>query len=389
MKTKSIILTAISAMLLAVLGSCGGTGGFEIDLTVEGQGTRGLEMVILDSKGIHVSELHPVDGNVKAGGSSSEPALVEFYQIGGGAPLLSLVTRNGDELKVSLDPAKGPASLEISGDKAMEAYAAWMRANADAITRGRAGAVNDSVAAFVSANPDSPASALLMATRYHSAADPVRADSLFSLIAPSARPSGIVSSFSAGIGPQVATKAREPLRSFYCPVGRDSVMRFNSYRRAYSILAFTDSRKPDSTLAAMRALARDMRANKARRAELLEISFARDSATWRGNISADSARWQQAWVAGGPGATQFRRFNIPATPFYLLVDSTGAQLYRGSSLATVERRLRELMALARTEGPDTFTPSPAAAPVNSGTERITPAADDMQRGQVTLKRVKR
>ena len=47
----------------------------------------------------------------------------------------------------------------------------------------------------------------------------------------------------------------------------------------------------------------------------------------------DTATLQQAWAPGGIFARDVDRLAIPSLPYYIIADTAGRQIYRGSSLA--------------------------------------------------------
>ena len=331
----------VSALLATMLHGCGGNEGFEITLDVAGQGNRGIGMAIVSPTGVSETELHPRDGKVKASGSSEEPVLVEFFDLAGGEPIVSLVAMNGDRISVKADPSAGRRALEVKGSEANGRFVGWLVANDSILTHSPDREVNDSVAAYITAHRNDIASTLMMVACYRASDNPARADSLFNLLTPDARPRSLATTFSASLASQVSASTREPLRGFTAYVGRDTLVRFSPSGQSYALFVFQAGHKPDSVVKRLRALRRDA----TDRVDILELSFSRDSATWRSEIKGDTARWRQAWLPGGPAAQAVRKLNVPTTPFYIVIDSLGYQAYRGRSLANADSVVRARMAV--------------------------------------------
>lgn len=326
-------------ILLPLLVACGGGQGYSIEFEIEGLGNKGVEMLTTDGRGVSRQQLHPVDGRFTVTGEAPAAQLAEFYTLDGRL-LFSSVVRDGMRLKVSLDPDRNMETLHVEGDPDMELYASWLADNALIFTAGDDATVNQVVRDLVDTHRDSKAAALLMVTQFRTFGHELRADSIFNLIRPEARPVGLTASWTAAVGRQSNPEARRPLLRMSLPVARDTTILYIPQNQSYTVLAFTDSRKPDSILRRLRSLRRDL---PARRLQILEISCARDSGTWRGYIAADSARWAQAWVAGGPAASTLSRIAVPRTPYYIVADSLGRQLYRGMSLFAADTLVRSLL----------------------------------------------
>ena len=134
-------------------------------------------------------------------------------------------------------------------------------------------------------------------------------------------------------------------------------MRYVPSQQSYSLLAFTDSRKPDSIISRLRNLRKSL---GKRRLKIIEISLTGDSAMWRASVKGDSMNWFQAWAPGSTAAREIRRLAVPRAPFYIVADSTGTQLYRGTSAYSAYTLIRS-RALPKTD-PTAENDSTAKAP---------------------------
>lgn len=368
---KKILTYIVSAVLAAMFYSCGGNEGFEISLEIAGQGNRGIGMVIVSPDGVSETELHPRDGKLEAHGMSEEPALVEFFDIAGGEPIVSLVAMNGDRISVKADPAEGRKALRVKGPEANIRFAEWLSRNDSILANSPDSEVNDSVKAYLEDHRNDIASTLMMVVCYRASENPAKADSLFNLLTPEVRPRSLASTFSASLASQVSASTREPLRSFAAPIGRDTIFRFAPSAQSYALMVFQAGHKPDSILKRLRTLRHDA----TDRVNIIELSFSRDSATWRSEIKGDTARWPQAWLPSGPAAQPIRKLNVPTTPFYIVVDSLGYQAYRGRSLAAADSVVRARMAIKPSSAKDSAEPTDT---VEAATPAPTPAPSQPQ-----------
>ena len=353
----------MTLLLGALTAACGGDKGYEITLDIEGLGSRGIEMVTVGSREMARQPLHPVDGKVTAEGKSVDPVLIEIMPLDGGEPLVSFVASDGDRIQVKMNLAEGRKSLEIKGRDDMERYGRWMAENDSLLTRGSDDEVNLAIVREVEQNRASLSSALIVATQFRAVGHEVKADSVFNLIPPAQRPASIVSAFTTALGTQTSIDANASLRGFTLPNGVDSAMRYVPSKPGYTLLAFFDSRKPDSLSQRLKELRKHMPRQRFR---ILEIGLQRDSAMWRAQLSGDSARWAQAWAAGGVASGQLRRMAIPTTPFFILADSLGHQEYRGRNLWEADAVCTRVLGTTN-ENPDDTTatvsePKPVPTP---------------------------
>ena len=347
------LFTILTLTILIVLSGCGGDEGFVIKCDIKGLDTRGLEMVYMTRHGLSKASFHPVDGKVELRGASRQPTLVEVFTLDGEL-LFTCVASDGDrmKLKMTLDD---PTSLTITGQDATRDYTAFITQHDSILTHGSDAEVNRMIAESVRSNPSSMASTLLMVTRFRSAGHELEADSLMSEILPEARPALLSSFYASAIGEQVATSARGEVRSFTLRIGRtatgrDTTVRYIPSQQSYSLLAFTDTRKPDSLTRRLRNLKKEL---KDRQFKIVEVSLSTDSASWFSATRSDSVNWSRAWSPGSAASRDIRRLAIPRTPYFILVDSQGTQVYRGTSAYIADTIVRSrLKQYFHSEKPD-------------------------------------
>lgn len=337
MKKSRNILSFLIALLLAgaVMVSCKNDEEFVISCEIQGLGNHGLEMVYFTRDGIAKQSFHPVDGKVELKASSTQPTMVEVFTLDGEL-LFSCVASNGDEIKVKMT-LDDPRSLVLTGQDASRDFTAYITEYDSLLRHGDDAEVNRMIADAVRSNPASMASTLLLVTRFRTDGYELLADSLLNEIVPDARPRLLVDAYASGVGEQVSTSTRGEIRSFTLRNAKDTVVRYTPGMHSYTLLVFSDSRKPDSIIDRLADLRETL---KFRRLQMVEVSVSPDSATWAMTIDKDSAKWLQGWVPGGSAATQIRRMAIPRTPYYIVSDSMGHQHYRGTSLYVADTIVR-------------------------------------------------
>ncbi len=344
-------LQILMLSLLVALTGCGNDEEFVIECDIRGLGSTSVEMYY-STRGINRATFHPVDGKVVLRGVSADPTLVEVTTIDN-RPLFMCVAANGDRLEVKMDLDK-PSSLRIEGNDASEQYAKFVTANDSILRSGDAVAVNRLIADEVRRHPDRVASAMLLVTRFDARGHELEADSLVNMLKADARPQWVVGAYPGMVGEQVSTSARGDVKPMTIHTGlinrRDTTVRYWPSNQSYSLIVFTRESKGDSILKTLRKLYKDL---PERRFKALEIAVMGDSAQWAGSVRDDSAKWMQAWVAGGVGNSVVRPLHVPAVPFFIVADSAGRQIYRGYSLTAADDSVR--VRLARFLKPESET----------------------------------
>lgn len=331
----------VSLLFVVLMSACGNDDEFVINCKIKDLGDKGVEMIYFN-RGLQRASFHPDDGEVTLRGSAPDLTPVEVYTLDNRL-LFTCVVKNGDELDVKLDPSKVGA-ISIKGNEISEQYAKFISENAETLANTRdVAAINSLINKQVTAHPDRISSSLILMTMFRAPGYEMLADSLIHILAAEARPSSLMKSFSALVGEQVSTSARGDIRAMTFHTGRDTVnghdtiVRFMPNFQSYGLLVFTGERKSDTITNRLNELIKEY--NK-RRLAIVELSFQSDSATWRNSIRPDSAKWVQAWVPGGNAASQIRNLAIPTTPFFVVTDSMGKQLYRGRSVNAAVDTLR-------------------------------------------------
>ena len=338
-KIINIILMCVLAGAMAV--SCGNDEEFVINCEIKGLGEKGVEMLYFN-RGLRKAAFHPVGDKVSLRGSAPEMTVVEVYTLDNEL-LFSCVAQNGDELEVKMT-LDDPASLKVKGNEVSEQYATFVTENAELLgSRDHAG-INSLISKTVSEHPDRISSAVILTRFLMARGNELLADSLINLLTPEARPASLIKGFAAMVGEQVSSSARGDMRPITLRQGRDTLsgrdttVRFVPSFHSYSLVAFTYEHKSDTITNRLKALKQDY---PKKRFEALEISLQNDSSSWRSAILGDSASWLQAWAPGGPASPQIRNLAVPSTPFFIVTDSTGHQLYRGRSITAANDTLRE------------------------------------------------
>lgn len=328
----------ISALVaVAVVSGCGSDDSFKIRGRIAGGGSATVELLYCPDGAARRVSVNAVDGKFSIEGQSRQPAL-GVISVGGRERVATVIVQNGDRLECVLTPDK-PFGSEVKGTKSNELLNGFMRSNAEALEQGDSERINGLVAQFVGANRRSTAATALVVSEYVSAGHEVSADSLMGVIDPEARSAGLLLNFTSLLSAQLSSEALGDIIGMSIANRNDSVVRYNPYRQSVSLLAFvgSDRAQRDSVVGLLRGLRRDF---SARRVAVIEVSTAGDSAEWKRSTAGDSATWTQTWTPSGVASPQYRRMAVARVPFFIVADSTGHQLHRGSSVGGADAAVR-------------------------------------------------
>lgn len=330
---KYLQLILISVLLLLLQG-CGESGKFKIKGQIEGNPSMNLYIMYYDGNAVRTGVTVARMGQFEAEGSSRQPTVVEFldneYRVIG-----RILARNGDNVECVISRAN-PFDVHATGSPLLEEWAAFSNENAAILAKGGEEA-NALIEKYIAEHPDSPVCSLAFATAYDGSIDPARADSVMQSIGAAGRLPGVLDSYatvSAGAVPQGGFARIDTLRM---STDKDTLHTFVAADKPHRVFVFTTeyAQHADSAKHKLRRIA------KHKDAEVVEVIFTPDTLSWKRTIRRDTATWTQAWTPGGMLSPALMPFAIPRVPFVVVVDSAGRQVWRGTSLDSVETRLHK------------------------------------------------
>ena len=325
-----LLSTAALLALMACFSSCGNSSRFEISGKVKGAGSQTLMFVYSDGEKVFTESTTMKEGFFTFFGSSSVPAIVEV-QNSAGMLIGRLIIRNGESVDCTLN-INDPYDIALKGNEPSELWADFITKNGKTLRGNDVKKINALVEQFVKTHPASLTSTALVLTEYSSVDNEPEAIKLFESIAVEARPANMAGGYYAMLE-QVSLRAlKAEARSFNLPGREGKVVHFNASLSPRSLLCFTDR---DSRRDSVReTIAQIFKANSdQRRRRLVEVSFDPDTLTFRRSIDGDSARWDRCWAAGAAANPALANLSVPRLPYFIVVDSAGVQLYRGTSIS--------------------------------------------------------
>ena len=333
------IFGAAIAVVAAMCTACG-SDHFSVKGSFADGGTQNVRIVYGTDDGFEVEWVTMSDSRFAFEGCSEEPTVL--YVFNQQKRLLAhAVVSNGDDIEIEGNIAS-PYTAAARGTKVNEQWSAFVEENGKAFASADPTAADAAIEKFIGANPDNVVSTLLLTNDYSRLTDKKKVESLLSKISTEARPESIMKHFYAMQAMQVEEAKKENIQTMQFYTHRDSTEMIMPYRFAVSLLYFwrSDDKTRQSDFGSVRDFDKEL---GSKRFQVADINIDSDTVRWKNAIRRDSVKWVRYWAVGGFTNLYLRNLRLTSTPYYIVADSTGRQIYQGESFAeaskAVEKRL--------------------------------------------------
>lgn len=327
-KKLTYMLLALVAMA-CTLTACFGSDEFKVKGTIVGNKTMNIRFVYPGDNVLNSVLTAARDGQFEFVGNADKGAVVQimdndFNIIG------YFFAENGDKIELTLDDKK-PYKEKVKGNEVSERWAQWLNQNADVLTKNNADKINELVKKYVKANPNDILSAILITQHFDATDCPNEAEKLMSSLSPDARRASIADAYMMTLQRVTDTKALGEVMTLTYLDSHSHIGSFSPRRQKVGLLCFSngESGRADSILPELRRLSTKRDTTRLR---IIDFSMENDTLAWKRTTRTDSATWTQCWAAGSITAIGVNRLAISRLPYFIVVDSTGAQKYRGRSI---------------------------------------------------------
>ena len=316
-------------LTLLIMAACGHSDSFRIKGTLADGASINLRFLYYTNNAVRSALTASTDGKFELEGHSPAPTAVDVYD--NEYRLLGrFIAENGDDITITID-RKNPYNNKVKGNPLSDELTSFYNSYADTLSSADIATRNRAVAAYASAYPDSPVALMLLATEFDASDrnDAILCDSLLRSLSSAAHVIDLAVPFASITAHIADTAARQPIHALTYKAKNNRTQTVSTSRSAYSAIAIRDSHHGrDSVLEAIRKLAKHRKKEKF---ALLDLNVDSDTLVWTRTTKNDSADWQQGWAAGAVSGLTLGHLGIPAVPYFILVDSTGRQLFRGTS----------------------------------------------------------
>lgn len=331
------ICGAAAAITAAVaMTACGSSDDFIVRVKVDDDMQRMVVMTYATASGIK-RELATVDN-----GEATLRGVAPTYTMASlawsdGEPLAKCIVRNGDKLTVAFE--QGSVNPVVSGSEPTRLLNGFIADNAAIIASGNVDSLAAAVGRYVADHTADPSAVVVMIDYLDLKENAAMADSLLEMIDPEARPASLMVNYGVANGEYLNSEKLERIYPFGVYTTADSLVKIRPNDARMTLLAFLSTSRPvrRRQVDRLRTLARGADSLGLR---IVELSGSGDSVAWRVALRGDSASWTQAWAPGGSASTALRRMAVPREPFFILIDSTGWQRFRGSDLSAAIDAIR-------------------------------------------------
>lgn len=327
MKYLSYIFAALIAAAAITLTGCGHSDSFVIKGKISTGASMNLRVLYYTDGRVVTGITASRDGDFAFEGSAPSMAMIELYD--NEYRLLGrTVATNGQDIELTLTPGD-LSQFTAKGSDVAERWSSLTNRLAALSASDRRKAVAD----YVVENTTDPLSSLLIVTEIDGHGDGASlADSLYQLVDPQSRLPEITAGFAALNARVVSATSHAPITAvpYLGPGGRREVI--VPARSPLTLITISDrATRGDSVKTLIKALQ-----SHSKRISAYDLSIDPDTIEWSRSMRTDTATWQRGWVAGALSGIALDRLGIPATPFFIITDSTGTQLLRTPS-ATAAR----------------------------------------------------
>lgn len=268
--------------------------------------------------------------------------LVAYLYSGNALPIV-IYAEKGDKISISGSGA-APAEWQIEGNDTNRLLSEWRNGNAEAIISGNPEKINKAVADFVVKNPDSPIAPLLLITSFSRIYD----ESLFRFLWHTA---------SDEHAKRKWTKLVSRMDIHSSSVKAPGILKSMAFRSLYNGV---DTLRPDSAGAillffwhngmerrneyidSIKSLSRTFPDSASR--VIADVCIDADSISWNAPLRHDSTKnIARLWVPAGFADTRLMDLAVTRTPFFIVFDPEGNQVYRGSDVEKAMSKFKDIM----------------------------------------------
>lgn len=334
------IASIIAAMLLGMwICSCGGPTSFKIKGELTDGATTNLYVKYYGANAVRSGVTAAREGKFEAEFSSPEPTIVEIldneYNV-----LARMFLQNGDEVNVTIDRSN-PLNSHVTGNEISERWSVLINERSSLLSSGDNDSINQMIEEYITSDPADPVGALMFSAFYDASFDPVHAMEVMERIDIQARPSGVLDPYAlivSGFSDSTAYGKVQPIK--YRTAKSDSVLVFKPSDKEISLIAISNenSKRSDDIVPELKKIYSDFPSKKL---QVIDFVLYADTGAFKRVTYRDSAKWIQAWLPGGILGKGLENLAIPDMPYFIVTDSAGTQLYRGTSATLAADKIKE------------------------------------------------
>lgn len=327
-------LTIISLLCMLMLTACN-SDSFRLEARFDGIGTQNVQIIYATSEGVQTDWVTVTDERLSYEGYAPELTVLCVLN-DNGQPLARMAVKNGDKIEFR-GAFNDFYNMQYRGSKVTMRWNDFLHEHAEEIGANNQRMLDIDIEKYIRENPDDVVSTLLLMYDYSNLNNSANIDAILGTIDDKAKPLFLIQTY------QTLHNARTTAQSdyFYMIDLIDSTGQWSSLRNAqngYNLLWFwsRDDMNRLTTVDSIKTLGKTF----GKRLSVSDICLDGDTVAWHSTLSADSTKWTHYWAPGGPESKYTAGITTYSTPSYMLVDSIGHIIYRGTSLAEVDKLIK-------------------------------------------------
>lgn len=321
-RMKKYILFPLTVLAAIVAASCS-DGRFSIEGKLSDAGTQNLQAIYLSGDSLISAWVPSVDGTFRFEGNSEQLTVVYIFS-SQKQQIAHVAARNGDEITLS-GSIKDNRLISVDGTETNKAWSGFINTHAADFKAMDSKKTDKAIAGFVRKNPENVVSTLLLTCDY---SDPGSAEAsrLLGSVADKAKPEQLTALYNVLLsGKDLSGKK---LTDLSLRNEKDSLVLVKTGESPLSVVYFWKYQDNDRKTAvdSLKRLAED------KRVKVLDICLDSDTLNWRETIERDSSGWKHYKALAGQVDRTIVGLDVKGSPFFIVADSAGTQLYRGQSV---------------------------------------------------------
>ena len=340
---KRLVIFSIICLALTLLAGCS-KNQFSIDISLPGDVNRTYRVLYYasDSRGgmLRETAISVANGKGQIVCPAVNPSLIYIFSH---SPIPFICyAEKGDKIVISGKSAE-PYAWSAAGNDMTAALSEWMVKNSETVASADNARINRAVSDYVKTNPSDPISTILLLNFFSRRIDEPGYALLSASLkgdAADSRYFDLVSRADARSS-TVVKPAKIKTLLLQAHGNAPALVRADS---APTLLYFwsRDNSGRDAAIDSLRVLAKEFRDSASR--NIAYVCMEPDSLAWQNASRNDSLRKVvRAWMPLGFADRRAMSLGVTRTPYFIVTDTLGAQVYRGESPDSAAASFRSLM----------------------------------------------
>ncbi len=280
-------------------------------------------------------------GKVEVVLATKLPTIVYIME-SGSMPRAAFYAERGDKIEISGD-SNDPLSWNISGNDLTEEWSKWRVANRTALASGEYPKINKAVGEYVKSNPGNPLSTILLLVYYDRRSDDSGFLKLWKLLKEKALEPKWMQLVSRSDIIRESPLSPQKIGSLILHTygnGVDTLMMGNKPVLMFFWRGNDDKRKEGIDM--IKGLVKAFPDSASR--IIADISFDPDSIGWQSAVRKDSlSKVVRGWNFHGETDSLMIRSGVERTPWFIVFDSKGKEVYAGDDHEKADKKFRNLL----------------------------------------------